>query len=460
MPSAFLNKFRTRSFRKHLVINILLGMVIAGLMHYFHDLPLIHKAETAGIDLLIKWNIGIIQKPEESVPVVFLDIDEETYRKWGEPVVSPRDKLAKLVKFARSGNPSIIVIDIDTSHSSTLDQPLTSAENALLNSLQPDTAGDSEAGQSQIFIVSGFRANLEDKGGFPEKKLSLLDPAINKNAYIRRVSPLFDLDLDDQTVRRWRFFEPTCNDNIGDVIPSAQLISVAHIKKSTVTLDQALNQYIPTDCSAQVGRGHRADSEDSAQTIYLGDLEILLGGDQLSSRIIYTIPWKDDAIDTNRVGAIPHNGQLVPLVRQWSAHTITESQGPLDGSLFKDRIVVIGGSYFDSRDYHMTPIGMMPGALVIINSIQSLLQFGNIERPPLQIIILLELLLIILVSLIFTFTQTVLGGVLSSLVIIVALLPSSFLVFRYGVWLDFALPLLAVIIHHLVAEWEAFFDKN
>jgi hypothetical protein len=435
-------------------------MLITFLMHYFHDLPLIHKTETSGIDLLIKWNIGIIQEPEQSVPIVFIDIDEETYRTWGEPVVSPRDKLAKLVKFARSGNPSIIVIDIDTSRSSTLDQPLTSAENAFLDSLQPDTVVDSETNQTQLFVVSGFRANLENKGGFPERKLSLLDPVINKNEFIRRVSPLFDLDVDDQTVRRWRFFEPTCNGNIGDVIPSAQLISVAHIKKSTATLDQALNQYTPTDCSTQIDASHRANSEDSSQTIHLGDLEILLGGDQLSSRIIYTIPWKDNAIDTNRVGAIPHNGQLVPLVTQMRAHRITESEGAMDGRLLKDRIVVIGGSYFDSRDYHMTPIGLMPGALVIINSIQSLLQFGNIERPPLPIIILVELLLIILVSLIFTLTHTVLGGVLSSLVIIVALLPSSFLVFRYGVWLDFALPLLAVMIHHLVAEWEAFFEKR
>ncbi len=45
---------------------------------------------------------------------------------------------------------------------------------------------------------------------------------------------------------------------------------------------------------------------------------------------------------------------------------------PVNASvLFSDRIVVIGGSYAEGRDIHATPLGSMPGAIVISNTIST-----------------------------------------------------------------------------------------
>ena len=45
------------------------------------------------------------------------------------------------------------------------------------------------------------------------------------------------------------------------------------------------------------------------------------------------------------------------------------------------------------------------------------------------------------------------GLLLSGGFIVLLLLPASFVLFRYGVWLDFAIPLLAVQLYQMVVEF-------
>jgi len=47
--------------------------------------------------------------------------------------------------------------------------------------------------------------------------------------------------------------------------------------------------------------------------------------------------------------------------------------------------MVIGASFAESRDRHLTPLGEMPGTLVLINAIQSLYQHGELTAPPLWV---------------------------------------------------------------------------
>ncbi|SVD86106.1 uncharacterized protein METZ01_LOCUS438960, partial [marine metagenome] len=126
----------------------------------------------------------------------------------------------------------------------------------------------------------------------------------------------------------------------------------------------------------------------------------------------------------------------------------------LDPSLLKDRIVVIGGSFAENRDNYLTPIGMMPGAMILINAMHSLLQYGQMERPSPWLLYGLELVLILIASVIFALTETFAAKLISGLVTLILLLPLTFSFFKYGLWLDFALPLLGVQIHETVTRWE------
>jgi hypothetical protein len=57
-------------------------------------------------------------------------------------------------------------------------------------------------------------------------------------------------------------------------------------------------------------------------------------------------------------------------------------------------------------------------------------------------------------SLVFALMSSFWGMVVSSVAVVIALLPLSFLFFRTGVWLDFAIPLMAVQVQQFAAEFK------
>jgi CHASE2 domain-containing sensor protein len=73
---------------------------------------------------------------------------------------------------------------------------------------------------------------------------------------------------------------------------------------------------------------------------------------------------------------------------------------------------------------------------------------------------LMGLLLIILISMAFSFFNSFWGMFLSGGLIILAIIPLSFLFFRSGVWLDFAAPLTAIQLHQIAARIEEYRKKS
>lgn len=464
----FSTKIGSGLFLRRFSINVSVGFVIAILMHYFQSAPIVTRIEDMAVDLMINWNVGISPKPDRAIPYVFIDVDERSYRSWGEPVMTPRDKLAELLRFALTGKPSLVVVDIDTSDRVSTENQMKSANAKLIDAVSSwsshqQTGDEKGPGNTAVIFVSGVRVNIDKEGGNPERKRSFLDGMINENLNIHRASPLFNKDEYDQTVRRWRLFEPTCNDGVEGIIPSVQLISVAHLKagqKGIQALERELEHFLP-DCLDPAGAETSMEHDRLPRHVTMGDTPMTLGGGRVSNRVVYAIPWSRNTVDARRVGSIPFNGRQVPLVVHLPAETITGSSQAVDHSLLKDRIVVIGGSYFASGDYHNTPTGVMPGALVLINSIHSLLQYGHLKEPPIWIILLMEFVLIAIVSLIFALTDKFLGKLIASTTIVVILLPVSFLVFKHGLWLNFVLPLVAIQIHELFRDWEeTLFDRR
>ncbi len=93
----------------------------------------------------------------------------------------------------------------------------------------------------------------------------------------------------------------------------------------------------------------------------------------------------------------------------------------------KNRIVVIGGSYGEGRDLHLTPLGEMPGALIIINAIHTLLEYGEIKPLSAGIKILTYLGLIVLMSFVLARFGYGLGSIILGLFVLFVLMPFSIL---------------------------------
>jgi hypothetical protein len=128
--------------------------------------------------------------------------------------------------------------------------------------------------------------------------------------------------------------------------------------------------------------------------------------------------------------------------------------GSVSNELIQDRIVVIGGSFAESRDIYITPLGMMPGALIIINAIHSRLVYSEIREPEVCMEIIFAVLSILVAAYCFSKWPPFKGMVASFGFIILILVPISFYCFQYGVWINFVIPMIAIMLHRLYADFE------
>ena len=452
------NFIHNKRLRNRLLLNAMIGLCIAIVVHRFSDNAIISAIDDAAMDLMIEWNVGIHDNSERAIPFVYVDIDEKTYRKWGEPPQIPRANLAALLEFVLNGNPRMVVLDVDTRGKPGQLVPLTVGERNLAEivargSKQNESLDESPGSEVPIILALNTRKNLDYPAGLKERRESILKSVINQTDFVYEGSTLFDKSVSDHVVRRWRMFEQTCNDSKGGVIASLAVQAFAILYCSgdeRRNLDQFLEQRIPRNCPVQEASQIVVNAEGMPNSFSCAGNQIKLNrSDRLLSRVIYSIEWKNNQVVDG--GSLEYQGGSGPLVWYLPAHYITDNtSSALSNSMLTGRIVVIGGSFVDGRDFHSTPIGMMPGALVLINTMQSLFQYGYIQKPSWELTLLLEGCLIILAALAFAVMESFTAKVLTTLAIVFGLIPISFLLFKDGIWLGFALPVVAIQILDLL----------
>jgi len=152
-------------------------------------------------------------------------------------------------------------------------------------------------------------------------------------------------------------------------------------------------------------------------------------------------------------GSPPSGTEALGLQRYSAAAVVSHLPGAATDPV-KGQVVVIGVSYPESRDLHETPVGQMPGALVLLNAIKSLHQFGQLHGPPSHYILLIEALLITLLAYLFSRFESWKVTMIFGFVVVLVLVPISFYVFHYGVWINLAAPLLGIQLHQAYVNWE------
>ncbi len=118
--------------------------------------------EDSNVDWLMSFYRGSAPKPDKpTYPFVWLDIDEATYQDWGEPLLTPRDKLQQLLHFAVSGQAAVIIVDIDLSYPrepvKQKRAALSEADLRLYNYLADYEAKYCQAACPHILLVRSFR---------------------------------------------------------------------------------------------------------------------------------------------------------------------------------------------------------------------------------------------------------------------------------------------------------------
>lgn len=427
----------------NVAIHFLGGACVVFLLHVGPQSAWLAGQQEKAIDWMVRMYSGVSPSDYRGAPFVFLEIDESSYRAWDEPLLTPRDKLRRILSYAIEGEAAVVLVDIDLSRRSGPDDE---ALQALLRSTADEPGG------TQVVLARTFREPFpRDSRPWREERLSFLDPTVAAAPDVHWASTLF-LRESDQRIRRFRNAEPTCNEQEANVVPAMQLLATALLldpANGAARLAGALAGHMP-DCSVDEKPPPPPD-----ESLDFDGLQIALFGNTTSSRILYNFGSEVGAV----AATVPFEGRQARVLTRIPAFRLTETEQRPDPELVRGRVVVIGASFVDSRDNHLTPLGEMPGALILANAIYSLTQHGGLKPPSTSTIVLVQLGLVFLGSLSFAGLSGWWATTLTNPMVIVVLVPAAFWLFRYGVWLDFALPLVALQILSIIKKYRERYMK-
>lgn len=423
-----------KSKRKIVVRGAILGVAIH-LFLLYHPTGPSSWLEDYALDLAVKYGTDL---PRPSDPAfVFIDIDDATMDDWPLVPYVPRDKLLKLIQYATNSEAILVHVDVNLTRkiNPSSKNELSESDRALATFLQnysapPQANGNDSPRRRPLLILNReLQQSLKETDACQNRRPSFLDDYVNpKSGLVRWGTVQFDEDA-DQKVRYWRLWERACSVD-EPPSPSVQFLATSYLQRCRDTREPCVLEQ-PADLSLE--HNH-----------------------EVSERIVYGIKW-----NPGNWPEVMVDGKKVPVVRIIRAKDIAEADEskPLSPELLKDRIVVIGGTAEFERDMHSTPVGEMPGALIIINSIYSLNRFGRLQKVPVAVEICVAVVLIAIASVFFAMLQHFWAYLLTGFITVVALLPLSLFAFRRGYWLDFAIPLLAVETHHFFAQFEEAFES-
>ena len=419
---------RRKRFRKELVINLIIGLGIGAVLFAIRDLPRFKDVEDTSFD----WFIQIRQASagKDAPAFAIIDIDEKTYRATGQPYYTSRKNLLTLLRFAAEANPRLIILDFDLSRPGS--EPL--EEEALA-----DFFRDYD-GPAPIIGIQPVVRSLVDPGLPRIHRPTALRDISAGNPNIYWGAALVTVD-EDMTVRRWRVWEKSCTqDGRPEVLIPIQVISSLLLEYGPPVHErveearQRIYAEVPFDCPGERGSGSRP--ERSRATVDAGAHDVFIQPTWNESRILYSFPW------AAATGSEWSNAEH--LVIRPALPILSAGGADVANDWLTDRVVVISGSYDEGGDVHRTPLGEMPGSLVIVNSIHSLVSRGQVIEPPLWVTLGFYAVAILVMSILFARFDSFWGMVFSGALVIAALVPLTFYGYNQGVWVNFTLPLTAV----------------
>lgn len=432
----------SRAFRINFVIALVIELFLIAILYHNHENfpnwaePLashlhswICKKEDAYIDWVMKMYRGTELKEEQEQQkahaFVWLDIDKYAYKEWNKPPFTPREKLRDLIKFSVDHGAKLVIVDINLTHTTGVGgKELSNEDEALCDYFEkyPQEPGYTPIILAGTFDINNHKTNAggdDQSKSCVEKSHSFLDDDVVTD-HIYWATPTFYKEAGG-IIRRLQLWEPGKE---GQVFPSIPLLTGALIRKpkNLIKKDCDLHHFT-SDCLCSKCAGDWQD-------------------DDIRWRIIYRMPWKLEKDET--YPTIEFNGETSDLLKVISVRKVHDYKEDI-----KDRIVMIGGSYDDPQDFHETPLGRMPGTLIILNAIHSLF-LGKIKPlcgwQKFSILTLFVFIMSLCLTVFSAFKGMVIFFVvvLSLLITLMFLMGDSLFLFRPGVLFDFAIPLAMI----------------
>ncbi len=397
---------RKRRFYK----SLWLGGAVALLLSVISSLGYLDGIEARALDFLLA-----LRGRERSPEIVLIKIDDQAFEKLGEKQPLPRAYLARLIEIAARAGARIIGVDIELKVATD-----PAADERLLRVIHDVEA----AGQSRIVLTYALRPDGEDEAG--------------------------------AIYRRAPFYAPAL-DTAAAGFANASVDADGLVRKIPLAARAGSGGFLPAFALAVLAREAGYDSQTLDAALHRGgEIELSLAewsrldGQLLRARTPLRLR-PDESWKINFAGA---QGSFVALPSEPLALLAQAGAPVAEDNPLRGKIVLIGATFQDSRDFLPTPYGLMSGLEIHANILHTLLSRSQIA--PAQRVLALSILLV------FTFATSVLitllsplrAAVLSLAAIPILLLPLSYAAFAYlGLWIDFVTPLLAIGWGALAAQY-------
>ncbi|MDP2430912.1 MAG: CHASE2 domain-containing protein [Pseudomonadota bacterium] len=477
------NKKRQR-FANNLYYGSIIQIVVFALTLFGFES--IVNIQTSMLDSSMRFVANLPLYPDRHRNLLFIDVDEATFRNsvWGggEPRQIPLNSINKLLDYIVEQQVRYVVVDFLIDGKTDADQENFKAHlEQILNNKKYSETHFIFARSSNVSLTQGLAQKLRS---------SVLDDIIAR--YPNRVhaaAPLFLKSRHDNVLRHWLLWDTVCESNLEGppgsghwvVLPSVQALIKAMEESGPTRLfpplqlgsshsgtelpcavdganTQAISQAIGSQiaefevgkwvqksfgtCYEQGSFTSESCEEERPPTRKPIGSEKIKVDQNLGNRLLYTISDRNDTSSDKLTIPIPY------FIRQ-SALDVLEGAPTFEFVNGGPPLVAfIGASYIDSRDIHNTPLGYMPGTLVLVNATDSMLQHGVMQPPGKIVKILTALLCLIAISYLFAILSNDLAVMGSMMLVMLALFPISLILLQsQGVHLDLAAPLVAVYLN-------------
>lgn len=384
-----------RRFLFGLTIGLLASLGMAGLV----SLGYFFANQARALDVFF-WLRGTARAPE----IVLVAIDEDAFQRLKERQPLSRAYLASVVRGLRKSGARFIILDID------LRRPTARAHDQALAAAIRGTPGDpagpvvvartlsarrTQDGETRYRLTPLFDARLEPASGFAE---------VPKDA--------------DGFFRRIPLAVPIEN---GGFAGSLALVALARLGRvDPKVFARTLAGPEPVELLLPIW--------DAARGEYRGTSPLRF--------------FRDDDWKINFVGSA---GTFLTISSE-AVYPLGRSDQPVaKDNPFRDRIVVIGASFAESRDAFPTPRGVMYGLEIHANILHTLLTRSQIQPVAWGPSLLLQFLLCVAIAWLFAVIGPNRALLISIVFAALILVGINFLGLAYGAyWYDFLTPILAI----------------
>ncbi len=452
---------------RHWIINFLIGIAIEIVLMAAHNAPIVIAAQNWALDTAMQGNAEVHALRGSDVTsreLAFIDVDEETWRNplWGnaEPFHAPRAGLLTLIDYA-IGEARYIVLDvIIESRNDPEDEWFASEIEKRVTKLKPD---------QHILFVRTLREPLNGMQNLlaPEIRPSPLDDVIKSYPkQLHAVAPYFHVSRDG-VLRDWEMWRAGCRRDPGtgkghwEILPSVQFAIAALIRSNDAQRAKfPWNQPAKTDpCIVDLAAVALPDVP--ASKVRPNDAPVwnwLRSRPDLTHVSELAEPNDASFVLNNRIFFRYRYRQEISPVRLIPALAVLKHAPHMD--IAANGIVVIGQSFEAARDQHATPLGVMPGGMVLINSVESMLNPGLLQEPGWAGWLAIEGTSIALVGFVLAYLDYVIAVIVILTLFIPLLIIANYFLLLWGIWMDFAVPLLGMYAHKIIAEFDAYLPRR